>query len=77
MRYLLIILLLSSCGFNGSEMEKPGKTHAVDLALERSQKERAIIDSIADSWGWGDGLLPGGIRYTRISSGEELSLIHI
>lgn len=70
MRYLLIILLLISCGFNDSEREGVDKAYSVDLALARSQRERVIIDSIADSWGWSDELLPGGIRYTRVISGE-------
>ena len=81
----LITVLLVSCWVNNpSEAESVvGKEDVVATAAERALSERAIIDSVATSWGWGDLVLPGGIRYakyghnTKLNSAESLVYLDV
>ena len=77
MRLLFISLSLSlvSCWSNERLDESKGVVNekVLETAADRAQKERAIIDSVATSWGWSDDLLPGGIRYAKYSQNSELN----
>ena len=75
MRYLFISLLLVSCWCYNSTDEVKGFMNetTIDTAAERAQKEKAIIDSVAKSLGWGDDVLPGGIRYVKHSQNSHIN----
>lgn len=72
---LVVSILLVSCWTNPREDKHEGVSSAVDSNIKRSQLERALIDSIAHSWGWGDEVLLGGVRYSLVKNSDELNTL--
>lgn len=52
-----------------------GKELVLETAAQRALKERAVIDSVANSWGWSSDELSGGIRYMKYGEGEAVNSI--